>query len=122
MGKECLTFYDRVVTAGLADMMPRCRVDLAPKNALGTLSKMIKISQVTASGFEESELPTGFKTVVELLFVRMKMGITSEDITVRSLARDEIPTLIGIAKPIRVPLKLDHLSVMYKSVDQSHHA
>ena len=79
-------------------MMPRCRVDLAPQNALDTLSKMIKISQVTASGFEESELPTGFKTVVELLFVRMKMGITSEDITVRSLARDEIPTLIGIAK------------------------
>ena len=55
MGKECLTFYDRVVTAGLADMMPRCRVDLGPKNALDTLSKMIKISQAAATSFEESE-------------------------------------------------------------------
>ena len=101
LGRDCLIFFDRAMTAGLAGLMPRCRIDLGPRNALDMLSKMIKISQCTAAGFEETELPGGFRCVMELLFVRMKTGITSEDIAGRSLARDEIPVLIGTVKLVR---------------------
>ena len=101
LGRDCLMFYDRVVAAGLADLISRCRIDLGPKNALDQLSKMIKISQAAATSFEESEFQIGFRHVIELLFVRMKTGITSEDIALRTLARDEIPTLIGAVKLVR---------------------
>ena len=101
LGRECLMFYDRVVTAGVTDLMPRCRIDLAPNNALDQLSKMIKISQTAAVSFDESEFPTGFRHVIQLLFVRMKSCVASEDVSVRTLARDEIPTLIGIVKLVK---------------------
>jgi len=98
-------FYDRVVVAGLTHLMPRCRVELGPKNALDSLSKLIKISQTTASGFDENEFPDGFRCIIELLFIRMKTGVTSEDIAFRALARDEIPTLIGIVKLVKYLLE-----------------
>ena len=48
IAKDCLTFYDRAVAAGIDDLMPRVRIELSPKNALDQLSKMVKISQVAA--------------------------------------------------------------------------
>ena len=110
LGKECLMFYDRVISSGVAAVMPRCRIDSRPKNALGQLSKMIKISQVAAAAFEESDFPHGFRNTVELLFVRMKMGITEEGIAVRSLQKDEIPAIIGIVKLVRHLLEKFHFS------------
>ena len=99
-------FYDRVVAAGLTHLMSMCRVELGPKNALDSLSKLIKISQTTASGFAENEFPDGFRCVIELLFIRMKIGITSEDIAVRTLGQHELPTLIGIVKLVKHVLEM----------------
>ena len=81
--------------------MPLCKVELGPNNALDSLSKLIKISQTTASGFAENEFPDGFRCVIELLFIRMKTGVTSEDIAVRTLGQHELPTLIGIVKLVK---------------------
>jgi hypothetical protein len=90
-----------VVAAGLLNFMPLCKVELGPNNALDSLSKLIKISQTTAPGFAENEFPDGFRCVIELLFIRMKTGVTSEDIAVRTLAQHELPTLIGIVKLVK---------------------
>jgi len=51
-------FYDRVISSGVAAVM-------RPKNALGQLSNMIKISQLAAAGFEESDFTHGFRNTVE---------------------------------------------------------
>ena len=101
LAKDCLIFYDRAVTSGAEDIMPRARIDLVPKNALDQLSKMVKISQVTAAAFEDADLMEGFKAVVELLFVRMKIGLCDEDIKVRSLVREEMPKVLGIVKLVK---------------------
>ena len=81
--------------------MPSTNVEVSP-NALDQLSKMVKISQTTAGAFEECELKDGFKAVVELIFVRMKTGICAEDITIRSLQRDELPQVIGATKQLGI--------------------
>ena len=44
IARDCLIFYDRAVTSGAEDVMPRARIDLAPGNALDQLSKLVKIS------------------------------------------------------------------------------
>ena len=40
----------------------------------------------------------GFRGVIELFFVRMKLGLVEEDIGLRSLGREELPKLVGIVK------------------------
>ena len=101
LAKDCLIFHDRVIVSGLVDLMPRINVELAPKSALDQLSKMVKISQTIAGAFDECDLKDGFKSVIQLLFVRMKNGICAEDISVRSLQRDELPKVIGVVKLAR---------------------
>ena len=84
--------------SGADDVMPRARIELSPKNALDQLSKLVKISQTTASSFEEKELAAGFKKVIELIFVRMKIGICDQEIPLRKLVREEMPKVVGIVK------------------------
>ena len=40
----------------------------------------------------------GFKAVLELFFVRMKLGICDEDIKLRTFIREEMPKALGIVK------------------------
>ena len=53
---------------------------------------------MTAAAFDDTELMAGFRGVVELLFVRMKLGNCDEDIKVRGLVREEMPKVVGIVK------------------------
>ena len=58
----------------------------------------------TAATFDDSELMDGLRGVIELSFVRMKLGLVEEDIGLRSLGREELPKLVGIVKLVSYSL------------------
>ena len=92
-----LLVYDRIVEAGVEDIILQARQDLGPKNALDVFSKLVAISQrayATAraadGGKEASEM---LAASVRGLFIRMKVGAISTRIPYTSLCKTHLPCL-----------------------------
>ena len=88
MGKDCLLVYERVTKAGLATLMSSTWVRLGHKNALDTMTGLVKISQRMASATtsnSQPELLQKMRFVMEYLYVRMVAGTLDSQIGTRPL-------------------------------------
>ena len=88
MGKDCLLVYERVTKAGLATLMSSTWVRRGHKNALDTMTGLVKISQRMASATtsnSQPELLQKMRFVMEYLYVRMVAGTLDSQIGTRPL-------------------------------------
>ena len=119
MGKDCLLVYERVTKAGLATLMSSTWVRLGHKNALDTMTGLVKISQrmasATTSG-SQPELLCKMQFVLEYLYVRMVAGSLDRKIATRPLNN-------FLSVPLMVLKLIDHIKLNFpysRSVEKGH--
>ena len=119
MGKDCLLVHERVTKAGLATFMSSTWVQLGHKNALDTMSNLVKISQRLASASTSGSLPEllcKMRFVLEYLYVRMVAGSLDRKIATR-------PLNTFLCVPLTVLKLIDHIKSNFpysRSIEKGH--
>ena len=119
LGKDCLLVHERVTKAGLATFMSSTWVQLGHKNALDTMSNLVKISQRLASACTSGSLPEllcKMRFVLEYLYVRMVAGSLDRKIATR-------PLNTFLCVPLTVLKLIDHIKSNFpysRSIEKGH--
>ena len=78
---DALMFFDRVMAAGVADVLEEAGAAFGTKSPLNSMSKLIKLSQLVAAAASarKVEVPPLLRRTVQVMHLRLSLGITSAD-------------------------------------------
>lgn len=95
--QDALNVHDRVLAAGVGDLLERAGATFGPRSPLTSMSKLVKLSQaVQATAASRKSSPGALLgQVVRVMFLRMELSLAEDGLT--ALSKTEIPRCILIS-------------------------
>ena len=96
---DALVLWERVTAAGVGDLLDRAGAEFGPRSPLGTMTKLVKLSQITqaTAAARKVALAPLLRRTIEVMFLRLRLRLVPEDEGFSTLSKTELPRCVLIA-------------------------
>ena len=100
MVADALIFHERAVAANIGDWLDMAGSQFGPRSPLTQMSKLVKLSQLSQAAAQARKVNLSYllSRTVQVLFIRLTLGVTPVGEGLTTLAKTEFPRSILIAE------------------------